>query len=105
MPLEPDSPILSFDTSKMVGDLKRITEQVDSLTARARKLLGFAFAKDNMNPLFEGGGFFCRRDTASLNAIMAGMRAAFYAGYRRSDYPAPSEEKCEAAFQHWVSNK
>jgi hypothetical protein len=37
------------------------------------------------------GGFFNRRDNAAIEAILTGMRDAFFAGFKRSDQPPPSE--------------
>ena len=44
-----------------------------------------------------GGGFFCRRDSAAINTVMAALRTAFYAGFKRSDQPPPSEARIEAS--------
>jgi hypothetical protein len=95
-----DIPLM--DTSASRGALERVSEQIDALTATARKALGIEYRKVNMDPAFESDGFFGRRDKAALNTVIAGMRAAFYAGFKRSDQPPPPDAKIEAAFQEWL---
>lgn len=38
--------------------------------AKAEELLIAAYAKQQMEPVFEGGGFFCRRDSVARDLIM-----------------------------------
>lgn len=102
MTLKPAGQIPIMDTGKMVEDIRRISEQVDTLEAEMRKALGIEYRKVNMDPLFDGGGFFRKRDTAAIAAMRAMMRTAFFAGFKRSDSPAPSEERIEAAWQEWI---
>jgi uncharacterized membrane protein len=33
------------------------------------------------------------------------VRDAFYAGFKRSDMPPPSEDRIEAAFRHWMQQQ
>jgi hypothetical protein len=68
----------------------------------AEQRLQAEYGKVNMDVLLEGGGFFCRRDNAALRAIRKAQRDAFFAGFKRSDSPPPSEEKIEAAYLEWL---
>jgi hypothetical protein len=72
------------------------------IRAKIAARLNNRFNQVNMDVCLEGGGFFCRRDNASIDAIQCGMREAFYAGFKRSDSPPPAEDKIEAAFQEWM---
>jgi hypothetical protein len=91
-----------IDTSKTREALQNVSDQIDAITAKARNALGIEYRKVNMDPLFDGGGFFCKRDRAALAALLKVQSDAFYAGFKRSDQPPPSDAKIEAAFQEWL---
>lgn len=61
------------------------------------------YQQQNMNCVAESPGFFGRRDNAAIDAILCGMREAFFAGYRRSDRPGPPEYQIEAAWSEWLN--
>lgn len=42
----------------------------ESRRAKGEELLTEAYAKVNMTPIFEGGGFFARRDSAAMEVIL-----------------------------------
>lgn len=68
----------------------------------AQERLASEYRKVNADPVLEGGGFFCRRDNAALRAVKEAQREAFFAGFKRSDHPGPSEERIEAAYLEWL---
>jgi hypothetical protein len=75
---------------------------MSDIRAKIAARLNNRFNQQNMDVCLEGGGFFCRRDNASIDAILCGMREAFFAGFRRSDSPPPSEQRIEAAWEDWL---
>jgi hypothetical protein len=82
--------------------LDRAMSQIEDIRAKIAARLQARYRQVNMDVLLEGGGFFCKRDNAAVEAVYQAMRDAFFAGFKRSDMPPPSEERIEAAFREWM---
>lgn len=93
-----------IDTSRTSEALEAVSKQLDDIRAKIAKRLQVSFDKENMHVCTEvpTGGFFNRRDNAAIEAVLTGMRDAFFAGFKRSDQPPPSEARIEAAFREWM---
>jgi hypothetical protein len=93
-----------MDTSRTTEALDKVQRQIEDIRAKIAKRLQVSFDKENMHVCTEvpTGGFFNRRDNAAIEAVVTGMRDAFFAGFKRSDQPPPSEARIEAAFREWM---
>jgi hypothetical protein len=91
-----------MDTSRATEALDEAQRQIEDIRAKIAARLQARYRQVNMDVLLEGGGFFCKRDNAAVEAVYQAMRDAFFAGFKRSDQPPPSEAKIEAAFREWM---
>lgn len=91
-----------MDTSAASQALERAAVQIADIRAKIAQRLEVRYNRVNQNVCLEGGGFFCKRDNAAVEAVYQAMRDAFFAGFKRSDHPGPSEERIEAAFREWM---
>jgi hypothetical protein len=80
----------------------RALNSVEEIRRKIQRRLELRYNQVNQNGVFDGGGFFCKRDNAAVEAVFQSMREAFYAGFKRSDIPPPSEDRIEAAFREWM---
>jgi hypothetical protein len=82
--------------------LDRALNQIVEIRQKIAQRLEVQYNRVNQNVLLDGGGFFCKRDNAAVEAVYQAMRDAFFAGFKRSDMPPPPEERIEAAFREWM---
>lgn len=94
--------IPTIDLQETREGLDRALNHIKEIRAKIQHRLEVRYNEVNQNGVFDGGGFFCKRDNAAVEAIFQSMREAFYAGFRRSDIPPPSEGRIEAAFRDWM---
>jgi hypothetical protein len=82
--------------------LDRALNQIVGIRQKIAQRLEVQYNRVNQNVLLDGGGFFCKRDNAAVEAVYQAMLDAFFAGFKRSDQPAPSDDRIEAAFREWI---
>lgn len=92
----------TIDMAPVREGLDRALNQIEEIRRKIAQRLEVQFNRVNQNVLLEGGGFFCKRDNAAVEAVYQAMRDAFAAGFKRSDQPPPSEARIEAAFREWM---
>lgn len=92
----------TVDMTPVREGLDRALNHIEEIRRKIQRRLEVRYNQVNQNGVFDGGGFFCKRDNAAVEAVYQAMRDAFFAGFKRSDQPPPSEAKIEAAFREWI---